>query len=192
MIDGTSRWHVAGGKERAMQAVSRLDTATVAGLLRAQAAALRAEVEALAAELSRWRPGPDEWCVSETVGHLIEAERRGFNGRIRTILAQDNPRLPDWDQVQVARERNDAARDGADVLREFAELRADSIALVEGLRPEQLGRRGEHKLVGSISVEDLLHEWVHHDRNHVSQVFSVLQAYVWPNMGNCRRFSEPH
>ena len=38
-----------------------------------------------------WRPEPGEWSANECVGHLIEAERRGFAGRIRAILAADRP-----------------------------------------------------------------------------------------------------
>jgi len=39
-------------------------------------------------------------------------------------------------------------------------------------------------------VRDLLHEWVHHDRNHTKQLLSVVQARVWPSMGNARKFAE--
>ena len=34
--------------------------------------------------------------------------------------------------------------------------------------------------------------WLHHDRNHVRQLFANVQAYVWPSMGNSQRFSQPH
>ena len=78
------------------------------------------------------------------------------------------------------------------LLREFAALREESVLLVAGLLPAQLARQGEHDLVGRISVDNLLHEWVHHDRNHVKQIFAIVQAYAWSGMGNCRRFSEPH
>ena len=44
-----------------------------------------AELTALGAD-GGWRPEPGEWSANECVGHLIEAERRGFAGRIRTIL----------------------------------------------------------------------------------------------------------
>jgi hypothetical protein len=40
-------------------------------------------------------------------------------------------------------------------------------------------------------VEDLLHEWVHHDGNHLRQALGNVQAYVWPKMGNARRFTRP-
>ena len=52
---------------------------------------LQAEFEAAPGELLRWRPAPEEWCVLEVVGHLIETEERGFAGRIRTILAEERP-----------------------------------------------------------------------------------------------------
>lgn len=37
--------------------------------------------------LATWHPAEGEWCVNEVLGHLIEAEARGFAGRIRQILA---------------------------------------------------------------------------------------------------------
>jgi hypothetical protein len=35
----------------------------------------------------------------------------------------------------------------------------------------------------------LLHEWVHHDGNHLRQALVNVQAYKWPHMGNARRFT---
>ncbi|OGO51407.1 MAG: hypothetical protein A2148_11715 [Chloroflexi bacterium RBG_16_68_14] len=162
----------------------------VAGLLRATAATLRAEADALGPDGLRWHPAPGEWCVNEVLGHIIEAERRGFAGRIREILDQPGKRLESWDVAQVARERRDCERDGLELLREFEELRDESVRLVLGLRPEQMELSGEHPLVGELRIVDLLHEWPHHDRNHVRQILANVQAYVWPHMGNAQRFSE--
>src|SRR5215218_7394433 len=131
-----------------MSRIRELDVVRVAALLRAQGAAIRAEVVALGDELCRWRPAEGEWSVNEAIGHIVEAERRGFNGRIRTILTEDNPSFLGWDQEGVARERRDQERPSADLLREFEVVREDSVRLVEGLRPEQLDRRGQHALVG--------------------------------------------
>src|ERR1700694_2867374 len=58
----------------------------VAGLLRSSATAIETELEAMPRELASWRPAEGEWCALEVVGHLIEAERRGFAGRIRLLL----------------------------------------------------------------------------------------------------------
>jgi hypothetical protein len=127
----------------------------------------------------------------EVLGHLIESEERGFAGRIRLILAEDGRRLEGWDQEAVARARGDCAREPAELVADFRALRTASRALVEGLQPADLDRRGEHPKVGTLRVRDLLHEWVHHDRNHIAQMLAVIQAAAWPHMGNAQRFSQP-
>ena len=168
-----------------------IDRDRIAELLEASAATILAEVVALGPE-ARWRPGPGEWSANECVGHLIEAERRGFAGRIRIILAADRPRLEDWDPAEVAVARHDEARDPAELLAELLPLRADGIELIRTLRDDELTRIGLHPEVGELTVGGLLGEWVHHDRNHVKQILSVVQAWVWPQMGNSRRFSDPN
>ena len=165
--------------------------AEAARLLAAAGAMVDAEVSALSAELCRWHPAPGEWCASEVVGHLIEAERRGFSGRIRIVLAGATPALEGWDPDEVARARRDCERDAGALLEELRGLRRDSVALVAGLRPADLLRTGRHPKVGDLSVADVLHEWLHHDRNHLRQIQANVQAYVWPHMGNAQRFSLP-
>ena len=175
---------------------ARVDPRDVGRLLGAATATLRAELSALPAAVRSWHPAPGEWCVNEVLGHLIEAERRGFAGRIRIILegdsgaGQDEPVFARWDPDAVARDRRDCERDTAGLLDELEALRKESVALSNGLREADLSRGGTHPVVGRLTVRDLLHEWVHHDRNHVRQILANVQAYVWPAMGNARRFSQ--
>jgi hypothetical protein len=169
---------------------SQLSVIQAAALLAALPAALRAEADGLGREGLSWHPAAGEWCVNEVVGHLLESQRRGFAGQIQRILEQPGRKLPTWDQEEVARDRRDCERDGLELLREFAAEREASIELVRSLRQEQLALSGEHVDVGTLRVVDLLHEWPHHDRAHLKQVLSNVQAYVWPNMGNAQRFSE--
>ena len=161
----------------------------IAACLDAAMATLRAELGALPERVVGWHPAPGEWCAKEVVGHLIEAERRGFAGRIRIVLASERPALQAWDQREVARERRDCARPMGTLLDELAALRRDSAALVRALRPAELERGGEHPKVGFLRVRDLLQEWVHHDRNHIRQALANVQAYVWPAMGNSQKFA---
>src|SRR5437870_366338 len=121
-------------------APSPLDPAAVAPFLRATIATLTAEVDALAPHALAWHPAPGEWCVKEVLGHLIETERRGFAGRIRIILAGQEPRLESWDQNGVAAARRDCERDGRELLGELATMRQDSVRLVEGLNAADLPR----------------------------------------------------
>jgi len=169
---------------------SALSTNRIAELLMASTAVVVGELAALGSE-GGWRPEVGEWSANECVGHLLEAERRGFAGRIRQILAAPSGEPADlvtWDPPLVAEARRDNLRSGPDLADEFATLRADSVDLVRGLRPEDLGRFGIHPHVGRLGVDELLGEWVHHDRNHIRQLLAVTQARVWPQMGNAQRF----
>jgi len=170
----------------------------IAALLESAAMLIEGEINALGDEGAQWHPAPGEWCVNECVGHLIEAERRGFAGRIRDMIAHarlgsltgaPTPEpLVAWDQEAVARERNDCARMSQSLWMEFMGVRHASIALVRSLTPADLERSGEHPKVGTLRVKDLLQEWVHHDRNHTKQLLSVVQARVYPHMGNSQKF----
>ncbi len=161
----------------------------IAGLLEGMMTVVQTELGALPVDVVNYHPGPQEWCVKEALGHIIEAERRGFAGRIRTILAQDEPDLQGWDQNQVEQDRNDCARDLNDLLDEFTALRTESVALVRGLSDSDLQRGGMHPQVGYLRVNDLLHEWPAHDRNHVRQMMANVQSYLFPLMGNSQKFA---
>jgi hypothetical protein len=89
----------------------------------------------------------------------------------------------------VAAARRDHERSPAGLADEFVALRAASVALVRALTEADLGRSGRHPEVGELRVDELLGEWVHHDRNHVRQMLAVTQARVWDQMGNAQRFS---
>ncbi|MFN8474582.1 MAG: DinB family protein [Anaerolineae bacterium] len=163
----------------------------LAYLLEASLEIVQSEADALGPELMAWRPADGEWSVNEVIGHLIEADRRGYYGRIVILTTKDNPKLEAWDENAVSRERADNEKDGVALLEEFTSLREDGIALVEGLTPEQLTRVGVHPVVGELSVNDLLHEWIYHDRTHIKQILDITRALMWENMGNARKFGQP-
>jgi len=172
-------------------AAPRLEPGRIAELLAATATTVTAELRALGDAGARWRPAPGEWCANEVVGHLIEADLRGFTGRIRTLLAENDPEFVGWDQPSVAASRGDCAKSADELLAEFLPLRSEGVELVRRLVPEDLARAGRHNVVGRLTAGDLLAEWVHHDRNHLRQLLAIGQAVAWPQMGNARRFSDP-
>jgi hypothetical protein len=85
----------------------------IADLLESAAAAIRAEVEALPKAVTTFHPAEGEWSINEVIGHLIEAERRGFAGRIKVFLASKDPQVEAWDQNEVARGRRDDMKSAA-------------------------------------------------------------------------------
>jgi DinB family protein len=168
-----------------------LEPAEIAPLLPATIAQLRVELTAVPERVLVWHPAPGEWCVKDVLGHLIEADRRGFAGRIRIILGADSPELESWEPAAVATARSDCAKPALGLLDELAAMRAESAGLVSRLTATDLDRAGRHPTAGLLRVRNLLQEWVHHDRNHVRQILANVQGYVWPAMGNARKFSAP-
>ena len=58
----------------------------------------------------------------------------------------------------------------------------------DSLQPVDLARGGVHERVGRLTVNDILHEWIHHDRAHLKQILGNVQAYVYPEMGGAQAF----
>ena len=114
----------------------------VAALLESAVATIRAEVEALAKPLHVWHPAEGEWSINEIIGHLIEAERRGFAGRIKILLASKDPQLEGWDQNEVARGRRDDMKPAAKLVAELERMRAEIVKVVRGLAAADLKRGG--------------------------------------------------
>ncbi len=169
-----------------MTETTEFTTDQVAEYLEATCTLVESELKALGVD-SGWHFDPNEWCANQVVGHLVEAEKRGFAGRIREILAGKS-KTSSWDQAAVAKERNDCERIGQSLWMEFMGVRNDSIKLVRSLRPADLVRGIEHPMVGQLSIRDLLHEWISHDRNHTRQLLQIGQERVWPHMGNSQKF----
>lgn len=163
----------------------------VAAFLRAARDHVTVELTALGDTWAQWRPAPGEWSANECLGHIIEADRRGFAGRIERILATNGNAEVGWDQIAVAAVRHDNERSVGAILDEFRTGRDAGLELVEGLGADDLDRFALHDRVGRVTVRDLLHEWVFHDRNHIRQLLANTQARAWPAMGNARRFSHP-
>jgi len=173
--------------------VDGLSGSDIARLLHASMAAISAEVDALPDALAAWHPAAGEWCVRECLGHVLEAERRGFAGRIRFLLdSHDDTALTSWDQVEIGGRRNDCAAVTSALLGELRSERAASVELVAALQPDDWARAGEHPQVGHLTIGEILNEWVHHDRNHLKQMLTNVQDYAWQRMGSAQRFSAPH
>jgi hypothetical protein len=160
----------------------------VATYLESTRALVESELRALGDDAAGWHHAEGEWCAKAVVGHLIEAEKRGYAGRIRIILASESPALEGWDQVEVEKARNDCARPATEIRTEFRDLREESLKLVRSLKPADLDRGGIHPKVGELKVRWLLQEWISHDRNHTKQMLSIAQELVWPHMGNSQLF----
>jgi hypothetical protein len=133
--------------------------------------------------------GPETWSPYVIVGHLIHAERTDWIPRAQIILAQGaNRRFTPFDRMAQFRESE--GKSLAELLDEFARLRAASLATLAGWRltDAQLALEGEHPEFGAVSLRQLLATWVGHDLGHVAQTARVMAKQYREAVGPWRAY----
>ena len=116
----------------------------------------------------------ESWTGVEILVHLTDMEWI-FGFRARTILCDDNPRLPEIDQnawVSVQRP-NDWPPE--QVIVDFRALRGVNLQMWKRMTESDLERTGEHVGAGiTISLGTLLRMHAGHDLRHLSQLHTAL------------------
>jgi hypothetical protein len=121
----------------------------------------------------RRRPAPGEWAIIEVVAHLADTEERAL-GRVRRMLAEDDPELAPFDQEALAEERHYLDLDLEGELTRLEQLRREHLAVLEGLDGagwERTGRHGEH---GELTVELYETHVAAEEVDHLAQIARLL------------------
>jgi len=140
----------------------------------ATTAAMRAIVRA-AGDRLRVRPELLEWSVIECVGHLVDSEIV-VSGRMRWILAEDEPDIVGYDQdrwVDGLRHRED---DPEELIWLFDALRAANLRLWAATPVAARERFGRHNERGPESYGLIVRMTAGHDRFHIAQAERALAA----------------
>ena len=129
------------------------------------------ELVAAAADVDR-KHG-DFFSIRENVAHLRDVDTLGFEQRVRRIVSEDHPTLPDVNGAQIAIDRRYATLPIEPELAELERSRAASIALLRTLDESQLERTAELETVGRITLRELLERWITHDTEHLADMRSL-------------------
>ena len=133
--------------------------------------------------------GPATWSAFDVVGHLIHGERTDWIPRARLILAQGPPRaFTPYDRFAQFRESQ--GKSLAELLDEFARLRAGNLATLTGWRLTEahLALEGEHRAFGPVTLRQLLATWVAHDLGHIHQMTRVMAKQYLEAIGPWRKY----
>jgi hypothetical protein len=122
------------------------------------------------------RPAPDAWAPVEVVCHLRDAEEM-FGQRFETILANDEPALPDAGPAdRWARDRQYCRQDAAAALAHFRRRRGESLETLIGLAPAEWQRGGERRAYGRLTIDRLVALMAWHDDNHLEQLTRAVEG----------------
>jgi hypothetical protein len=133
--------------------------------------------------------GPETWSPYVILGHLIHGERTDWIPRARIILDQGaQRRFAAYDRFAQFHESE--GKPLADLLDEFARLRAENLATLAGwcLTEDQLALEGEHPEFGPVTLRQLLATWVVHDLGHVAQTARVMAKQYREAIGPWRAY----
>lgn len=134
---------------------------------------MRAASEISVADIRR-RPAGGGFSFLESVWHLADLEREGYGARIRSLLTEDRPVLPNFDGDSLARERRYQDRDLAEGLAAFAAARRENLETLRGATAAQWKRPGVQEKLGAISLADQPRMMAEHDRSHTNDIAALL------------------
>jgi len=117
-------------------------------------------------ERARTRPAGDSFSFVEHVWHLADLEEEGYGERIRRLLAEDRPELPDFDGARIAAERDYRSRRVSEGLAAFSDARRRNLAILRELTAAQRARAGTQDGVGPLALGDMPGKMMEHDRSH--------------------------
>ncbi|MGH3426135.1 MAG: DinB family protein [Terriglobales bacterium] len=131
---------------------------------------LEETVRALTPELTRRRGPNDGFSPVEQVWHLADLEREAFAVRIKRLLAESNPQLPDFDGAAVASARQYRFLSPAEGLAAFREARRLNLHTLRVLPSDAWHRSGRQDGVGPVSLVDVLASMAAHDASHRDEI----------------------
>lgn len=158
-------------------------------LLSRTPAALNVLLRDLPEDWTQRNEGEKTWSAFDIVGHLIEGELTDWLPRARRLLefGESKP----FDRFdRFAQERTSQGKSLGELLDEFARLRSKNLDELRAmnLRPEDLGRRGRHPVLGVVTLSQLLATWPAHDLSHLHQLSRVMAHQYREAVGPWTKF----
>ena len=134
---------------------------------------LRAHYAAIPPDAAAFAPASWDGCPSEWFGplaqlwHVRDIETEGYHVRFRRTLQEASPVLADLDSHALAEQRG--VRGSAEqALSEFSQARAQTVAMLSALTPDDLARPARFEGLGPITVRGLMHLLCSHDQQHLA------------------------
>ncbi len=123
-----------------------------------------------------FKPAPGKWCIRQIVCHLADVETV-LSVRLRSVIAEDNPTLPNMEQDAWAERLDYARRKPSHTIDSFRSRRAENYELLKDQPDEAYSRQGTHTTRGPLTLLDLLSFYTHHTEAHILQIRGLRAEY---------------
>jgi hypothetical protein len=133
-------------------------------------------VRGLSEQQLSWKAAPNVFSIRENVLHLRDIDIEGYANRIRLLLDESQPSLPDVDGGKLARDRNYNAQPVQLALYDLRVSRAGSMQRLRDCSAQDVDRKAEMQGVGTIDLRRLLELWMQHDAGHIADIAELRRA----------------
>jgi hypothetical protein len=115
------------------------------------------------------RPNPDQWTPREVVHHLADSEMTSAI-RLRRLLVEDHPEIPNYDEEAFAKRLFYTDRPIAAALDALNAARRTTLEILERMTDQDWQRSGTHSESGPYSARTWLEIYAAHAHDHAAQV----------------------
>jgi len=125
------------------------------------------------------RPAPGEWSIHENAVHLAQVHPLFFR-RLDLMLREHDPEIKSYDPGRDEPEDALLKLDLDDSLRRFVDDRAQLVARLRTLRPDDWRRTARHEEYNAYSIFIMFRHLALHDFDHAYRIEALLLRRDWP------------
>lgn len=136
---------------------------------------VRRLIESAPVDLLRTRAANGGFALIENAWHLADLEAEGYGVRLRRLLKEASPSLPDFQGDAVAADRDYLHLPLAPALERFEHARAENMALIHAASDEDRQRSGEQEGVGTVTFARVVEMMAEHDASHAAELAALRE-----------------
>jgi hypothetical protein len=136
---------------------------------------LREAVKGMSREQLVARPVAGKWSTLEVVCHIADFEIVGAD-RIKRVIAQDKPTLPDGDETAFAARLAYHQRDLEEELQTIGAIRAPVARILRTLSDDDFTRIGNHAAAGPLTLQQFVERMANHVPHHIKFIAEKRKA----------------
>lgn len=174
-----------------MQPAQALDSLPGVHLLEQTPIILEKLLQSTVPDILQWKPSAERWSISEVLAHLVDIELM-FSERARRMAEETAPQFSEYDQEAAYAAGKYSGGTAKEHLRKFCHERDRTVSMLRYLPGNAAARTGQHNVLGTITLAELMNEWAFHDLGHLRQIAELFRARAfYPNTGPFQRYSNP-
>jgi hypothetical protein len=137
---------------------------------------VRQLIESAPPELLTKRSSTGGFALIENAWHLADIEVEGYAVRLRRLLKEKSPLLPDFKGDVIAADRDYLHLPLEPALERFEKARAENLALINATSDEDRQRSGEQEGVGTVTFARVVEMMAEHDASHAAEIAELLRG----------------